>query len=162
MRMDTQTYFSNNTSNKYKVIYYASFTVLGFLFHLIWEYLQCAPFFKHYKTEANTISMIRATIGDIFFMWVILAATYIVNKLKVRANKTFNEMLFLSPFLLSILIAIAIECWGLKTGRWGYTKINLLIPGLGISIFPVLQMPLIFFFSLFLSEKLSSRIYKIN
>lgn len=43
----------------------------------------------------------------------------------------------------ALALSVSIELYALATHRWEYTKINPRIPGLGISVVPVLQLQLL-------------------
>lgn len=136
------------------------FSVLGFVLHYVWEYIQCTPFFLHIVNTPTPGAMAFAAAGDIVIMWTV----YLMMVLKYRSftwfQKDWSFVTSLSLVGFSVLLAIFVELWALKTERWAYTENNPILPFFGISILPVLQMALINPFSFFGSKTIITGLAK--
>jgi hypothetical protein len=92
--------------------------------------------------------MVMATFGDLIIMAVII---FLLPLMKIK----WHEIIKLE--ILATAAALAVELYATKTQRWFYTNSNILLPWIGVSIFPLLQMiiiaPLSFKFAIFCSEK---------
>lgn len=119
------------------------FSIIGFSLHLIWEYFQCSPFFRHERVPPSFTAMIIATAGDLAILWLayLVTAAFTRSLTWFRQDWAFPAIAFL--ILSSILIAILVEYLALKSGRWTYTPANPTLPYLRISVLPILQMALI-------------------
>lgn len=119
------------------------FSVVAFVFYFIWEYAQCALFFRHIETPANLGAMISATIGDI----LMTGAVYVMTAISYLSSTWFEGHWSLRSTItvggFSVVLAILVELWGLRGARWAYTENNPVLPVLGVSILPLLQMALI-------------------
>ncbi len=140
---------SSATSSPHFVIL---FSAIAFVLHFAWEYVQCAPFFRHVQNTPNLSAMISATSGDILMIW----AVFLVMATGYRSFTWFNDHWNLSSVLsivgVSLFLAVLVELWAIRTGRWAYTENNPLLPALGVSILPLLQMALINPISMFGSK----------
>ena len=127
-------------------------SVLSFFFNFIWEWFQCGPFFIHRGSQATPISMIMATLGDVILTYLILLFTYSFTKRQeefIHKLPRFKSIIYLEIF--SFLVAVGVEKFALATNRWSYTEINQLIPIIGVSVLPVLQLMLLSPIVLFLT-----------
>ena len=128
------------------------FSAIAFVLHFSWEYAQCAPFFIHIQNPHNLSAMISAASGDILMIW----AVFLMIAARYRSFTWFNDHWNLASKLsivgLSLVIAVLVELWAIRTERWAYTENNPLLPVLGISIIPLIQMALINPISMFVSR----------
>lgn len=137
-------------SSKPRII--VTVSTIAFLLHLIWEYLQCIPFFIHIKSPPNNISMIRATSGDVILTWIGYFSVSLIS-LKLYWIETHWHWKYWFAMLASALIlSVSIEYFALKTERWAYTEINPVLFGT-ISIFPVLQLLILFPLTFYLAKR---------
>ena len=128
------------------------FSVIAFVLHLAWETIQCSPFFRHTANTPNLGAMILASAGDV----LMILAVYLMTAIKYRSFSWFKEQwgtsLTLSVVGFSLILAVFVEIWAIRTQRWAYTDNNPVLPILGISILPLLQMALINPISMFASK----------
>lgn len=129
------------------------FCALGFLPHLSWEYFQCGPYFLHLQTPASFSAMIKATWGDLIMMVIVYLFLSVIFRSFSWFQRDWNYHVFLVLVAASSALAIGVEIWALTSGRWAYTDKNPLIPILGVSILPVLQMALINPIAMYYSHK---------
>lgn len=130
--------------------------LLGFVLHFTWEYLQCAPFFKHGEPNPNLFSMLVATLGDVLMLMIV----YLVDAILLRsfswAVQTWSMKTIIIIVVPSVLLASIVEILGLQTARWRYTSQNPLIPVINISLLPVLQMAILNPTLIYVSKKIIS------
>lgn len=131
----------------------AVFSFLGFVFNFVWEYLQCAPFFRHAGESPTALSMVKASAGDVLMMvFVYLAISILNGSWKwISEDWSFRKIAIIG--ILSIIVAVLVELVGLNSARWTYTSRNPLIPGIGVSLLPIFQMLLINPVSFYISKK---------
>ncbi len=130
---------------KYFYIKFVSLiSVLSFIFHFAWEWLQCGPFFTHRASQATPLSMVMATLGDVLMTYVILGGAFFIKNLTQHFSPRFPNVKMLHYIeLISFIFAVCVEKYALATNRWAYTDINPIIPILEVSALPVLQMMLL-------------------
>lgn len=144
-----------NFFDKQNIIFIFSFSIFGFIFNFIWEWIQCSPFFIHLGNAPTVNSMLVATLGDVGLMVVV----YIVISIWVGKLNWFlgslNSITIFRIVSVSVTMAVLVELFALRTGRWAYTEKNPIIPVLEVSILPILQTILINLFSFFISKKIT-------
>ena len=135
--------------------------MLSFLLQFVWEWFQCEPFFVHRGTQASPISMVMAAIGDVVLTFLVLGFVFILTKRRqtfMQSNFQFRNFVLIE--VTAFLAAVGIEKLALATNRWSYTYINPIIPILGVSILPVLQLMLIVPLVLFVTVAVLRRALK--
>lgn len=104
-------------------------SVLAFGLNLIWEFWHSQFYLTYQGGEITSLILIRAAIVDsiIILILLIVADAFRLN---------------CSVILITggLLIAIIIELWALKTGRWAYSSLMPLIPFLNIGLTPTIQL----------------------
>lgn len=116
------------------------FLAISFVLNLVWEYVQCRPFFIHVMTPPTNAGMIQAALGDV----ALSSLAYGLASLKGRSLTWPLEAHRTKPWIIlefaSIGEALLVEYVGLTTGRWVYTSQAALIPGTPLSVVPILQL----------------------
>ena len=138
--------------------------LLSFLFNFVWEWFQCVPFFVHRGNQASPITMLMAAFGDVYLTFIVLVLVYIVTRRRQPLIQAMQSNLQLRKFFLieimAFLVAVGIEKLALAKNRWSYTDINPLIPGVGVSFLPVLQLMLLIPLVLFVTVTVLRRTSK--
>lgn len=134
--------------NRYLFLKYISLiALLSFLFNFVWEWFQCVPFFVHRGTQASPITMVMAAFGDVGLTLIVLVLVYIVTSRRQPLiqfmQTTLQRRKFALVEIMAFLVAVTVEKLALATNRWSYTDINPIIPGVGVSFLPVLQLMLL-------------------
>ena len=96
--------------------------------------------------------MVFATAGDIIIMWTVYLMMALVHRSFTWFQEGWNWIVKFSLVGFSVLIAIVVELWAIKTERWAYTVNNPIVPFLDVSILPLMQMALINPISMFGSK----------
>lgn len=138
--------------------FFASIAAASFVLHSVWEMAQM-PAYKDLAGRPFLETAARctpATLGDVvltFWIYAIgaLAAGSIGWGLKSRWN------VFLTLALLAALHAIWIEQVAVAAGRWSYSEAMPTIPGLGVGIWPLLQLTLLTPLTVWLSSRYALR-----
>lgn len=136
-----------------------AFSAAGFFLQFIWESIQCSPFFRHVGAQPTWGSMVLATAGDILMMWLVYFIVSVFKKSFLWFQKDWNIQTLMIIILTSVALATLVEFWGLQTARWTYTAANPIVPLLGISLLPLLQMLFINPIAMYCSKKFLSRKY---
>lgn len=116
----------------------------AFLLNLPWEYLQCRLFFVHEGVPPTTSAMLYATLGDALLTVIGCVFVTAVRRDWDWLAKPWNAMTWIAIEGCAVTEAIGTEVIGLTLKRWSYTPIAPLIPGLAVSVIPVLQLALLF------------------
>lgn len=141
-----------NTTRSNMIFFITSASVIGFLFHLTWEYLQCSPLFIHLEIVSGTASMIFATFGDVAILWSAYIVVAIFKKSFFWPWTSPNLISWLLLIVVSAVIAEVIEYRAINRQLWTYSLIN---PKLsGISVIPLFQMALINPLTIIISRKI--------
>ena len=139
--------FSTHQAKKFIV----ALGIVSFALQYAWENLQCGPFFNA-STIYMAAGMLIAALGDVaitFIVYVIIALASGSWKWPLKIWKEKQWILMLSIGLIS---SIFFELLAKNFKAWSYTRFAPLIPGLEISIIPVLQFLILFPLSFFLTK----------
>ena len=113
-----------------------------FATNLVWESMQCVPFFVHGRDEGPFLQvMARAAAGDVVLTAAILVLVGIVSRKVFWWRGEISGRHWALVWAIAVPLAIAVERWALATGRWSYTDTNPVLPWVGVSVFPVVQLP---------------------
>ncbi len=135
-----------------------SVSVIGFLLHLIWEYVQCSPLFIHLKTSPTPWSMIRATLGDVAIFWSSYIVVAAFRKSLYWPWTSTSLMSWMMLVFISAAIAEVIEYFAINSQLWTYNSTNPTISG--VSVVPLFQMATINPLTLIITKKLLELIKK--
>ena len=126
----------------------ARFAVLlsltAFGLHLAWEWWQCPRYYLHGSLPPTTGGMLQATLGDVGLTWVAQLSAAASTRRWWWFAGTWGVRAWLALVGTALLLSVGIELHALATGRWSYTTIAPIVPGLSISALPVLQLLLLF------------------
>lgn len=118
--------------------------IVSYALQFTWESLQCEPFFIHPPTNWMAADMFGAAMGDV-------AATYLVYIIVSEISKSWTwflagwtKMQWFIILGLGLISSVSFEILASVENSWGYTELAPLIPGLNISMIPVLQFLLLF------------------
>lgn len=127
-------------------------STMALVFHLVWEYLQCGPFFIHQTLKPTHLDMFKATFGDVI---ITLITFFIISWLSKSANwiiNPWNRWHWFAMISMALLFSFSIELFAIRENRWAYTEITPLVFG-QISILPVAQLLFLFPLTFYLSKK---------
>lgn len=123
------------------VLMLTSIYVTALLVNYAWEMLQM-PFFHGMDFRINLAVWGRcfyASFGDAnIILGIMLLGALLFKNLKWPLK--MNGLKYVYIFSAGGLIAVLIELYAIYTGRWGYSDIMPLFPGLKIGLVPFLQM----------------------
>lgn len=112
--------------------------------HYAWENVQCRLFFVHRANPADQWSMLQAAWGDVLLTWI---AYLVVATLTGRwrwLHGPWTARVWIILLGTALTLSVSIEFYALATDRWAYTDINPRLPGLGVSLIPILQLLILF------------------
>ena len=127
-------------------------SLVGFILHLIWEYVQCSPLFIHLKVTPTVWSMICATFGDVGILWISYLAVAILNRSIIWPWSSQNRIAWMLLALISAGIASIIEYFAVSRQLWTYSPINPTFRG--VSVVPIFQMVVINPLTILITKKL--------
>lgn len=123
-----------------------SIFLLSFFLNLIWENLHSHLYVHYLGQKITEFILMRASLVD--------AITITVISFPFLFNTALSKKDWLI-ILAGILIAISIELYALKTGRWAYNNSMPIIPILNIGLTPTIQLALTGYLSYWLVVKRS-------
>lgn len=111
-----------------------------FLLHFVWEMLQ-TPFFAEMAAMPHwpaTLFCLKATIGDV----AIGLAAFAGGALVERSRGWFLEpspMALIVYMLVGLAATVGLELHAVAQGRWSYSELMPVVPGLRVGVVPLLQ-----------------------
>lgn len=112
--------------------------------HYAWENVQCRLFFVHRANPADQWSMLQAAGGDVLLTWIAYLVVVILTGRWLWLFGPWTARVWIILLGTALTLSVSIELYALATDRWAYTDINPLLPGLGISVVPMLQLLILF------------------
>ena len=126
---------------------YATYTlvvsVLAFVLHYAWEFIQCSLFI-HLNSPATPDGMILPALGDVALTWVAYLAVAAVSGRWLWPRQRWSAGIWATLILTALILSVSFEVFALSTDRWAYTDVQPIIPGTMIGLTPVLQLLLLF------------------
>lgn len=131
------------------------------LLHFTWEMLQ-TPFFAEMATMPHwpaTLVCLRATIGDVAIG--VLAFSFAAWTQGDRGWFLWPTKRALLLFVVvGLLATVALEMHATAQGRWNYSELMPVLPGLGVGLAPLLQWLVLPWPALFLLRRHHVGAYK--
>ncbi len=118
-------------------------TLVSFGLNWVWEQAQCRPFFVHAEPTHGQLAMIRAASGDVAMTWITYGLVAVVSRRWSWIAGTWARRQWIAIVVSALAMSVGLESYALATGRWSYTPFNPLVPGLGVSVVPLLQLLLL-------------------
>ena len=122
----------------------ALLAVPALLLHYAWENVQCRLFFVHRANPADQWSMLQAAGGDVLLTWIAYLVVAALTGRWLWLQVRWTARVWIILLGTALVLSISIELYALTTQRWEYTAINPRIPGLGVSVVPMLQLLILF------------------
>ncbi len=121
--------------------------ISSFILDTIWQNLHVFLFANYKGGEITEFILLRAVLFDVL--------TILIFVLPFLFYSSFERHAWLI-MPVGILFSIAIEWWGLGTGRWAYNSLMPIIPILNVGLAPTLQLGLIAYVCFRIEEKIFS------
>ena len=118
----------------------ALISAMALLINYVWEMLQM-PFFEGmYFSDPNAwLSCLQASIGDVFItVFIFLLGRLIFSSWSWPHSPGAAKVTYL--VLIGAVVAVTIEIVALKAGRWSYSSLMPVVPGIGVGIVPIVQL----------------------
>jgi cation transport ATPase len=129
---------SKKEPNRIKSILLIS--AIALVISFVWEMIQM-PFYQGmYFSDPNAwLVCLQASGGDVFItLFIFLAGCLVFKSWFWHHPARITRITYL--VLMGAVIAVAIEIWALKAGRWSYSPLMPVIPGTGIGVVPIVQL----------------------
>ena len=114
----------------------------GFVLNYIWENAHSVLYSSYQGFSINQFVLLRAAFVDAIF---VLFLIFIIAAYRPFYKKPWLLIVF------GIIVAVAIELWGLGTGRWVYTSLMPIIPLFRVGITPAIQLGLTAYMTYYLA-----------
>ena len=117
--------------------------LLAFAGNLIWEMAQMYAYSGLSGSASEMVlSCSSAAAGDAVFIAVLY---WLGRKITHERNWTFrwNWRRLSLAAATSVIAAVGIEAVSQKVGMWRYSEAMPVIPGLGVGLWPILQLPIL-------------------
>ncbi|MDP3883115.1 MAG: hypothetical protein Q8Q48_03620 [Candidatus Staskawiczbacteria bacterium] len=109
--------------------------VMGFLVSWLWEVLHSVLYLNYMGAHITWFVLFRAALFDAV---IILILVFVGRKL----GKYKTLFILFGGFI----IAVAIEIWAFKTGRWEYSSLMPIIPIIKTGLTPTIQLAVTAYF----------------
>ncbi len=131
--------------------------IVSYALQYTWEELQCLPFFNHPPVTWMVTDMIGAVIVDVVTTYIIYSIIAIISKSWYWILDKWNIKQLTLMFGLGLVASVSFELLAKAYKSWSYTTFAPLIPGLEISVLPVLQFLLLIPLSFHLTRYIISK-----
>jgi hypothetical protein len=114
---------------------------VAFVLNWLWEMAQMPAYTElaGRRWSDTLVPCTVATAGDVGLTFVVYGVGALAaGRLSWGEAKKWN--VYAAAAILGALIAIAIEWRAARTGRWSYTEDMPIVPGLGVGLWPLLQL----------------------
>ena len=138
----------------------AAATGIAFILHLVWEYLQCGPFFVHGALKSSNAAMVMATLGDVAMTALAYVAVSALTRNPYWPLSSWGILHWIALEICAVGFALAIEWMGLAMDRWSYSDLAPMLPGINVSLLPILQLVVLFPLTFALAAKITQRVYR--
>ena len=118
-------------------------SVVAFALHYAWENAQCRLFFVHIGAPGTQVAMVQATLGDLVLTGIAYAAAALAGRDAAWAFRRWRAVHLAAMLGVGAVTGVAVERYALATGRWAYTDLAPIVPGLSVSAVPVAQLVLL-------------------
>ncbi len=115
-------------------------SVGAFVLHLAWETIQCPIFFEHGSYDASPWGMVLATVGDVGITWTLYAAVAVSSWQWRWSVQRWSWQRWATLLGLACAIGVVIESRALARHLWSYRALTPLLPGMKVSVIPILQL----------------------
>jgi hypothetical protein len=118
-------------------------SIIAFGLHFTWEVLQCSIFFVHGSFDATMWGMGRATLIDVCLTWIIYGTVVAISRDLNWVASGWSVWQWIGMTLSAALTGVIVEQRALESGSWSYTDWAPILPVVGVSAVPVLQLMLL-------------------
>ncbi|MDO8594436.1 MAG: hypothetical protein Q7R93_02895 [bacterium] len=133
----------------------------AFLLNLIWEHLHSVLYVSYQSGAITNAILLQAALFDAavitIFSFPFLLRSDLHNPFLLRSNLNNQKKTRWILYVALVIFAVILEKWALVTGRWVYSDVMPIIPYLQIGLTPVIQLGVLAYMSLWLSDFLSKR-----
>ena len=117
--------------------------VVAFVLNAVWENLHVFLYDNYMGGKITEFILLRASLADAIMITIITLPFIIFSSLK---QKSWLIIIF------GVILAILIELWALRTGRWDYNEYMPIVPILLVGLTPAIQLGLLGYFSFKIQE----------
>ncbi|HEY2933731.1 MAG TPA: hypothetical protein VGK99_18500 [Acidobacteriota bacterium] len=138
---------------KTTVLFFAFLFFTGFILNLLWEMTHMRAYAEMAgRPWIETLPRCTlASLGDAVTTLGIFVF-YALLRRRLPLSHQLKSIDYLWLALLAIIWAVGFEHFALFTGRWSYNPQMPVIPGLGVGLWPLLQLTLLVPLSAYLSK----------
>ena len=125
-----------------RVRHIASVFALAVAVNYPWEMAQAALYEPMGSLVYASWRCFVASLGDgLTIIGVVIAGAMLYRDATWFRRWSATDVVF--TVVAGTLFGVAVEWWGLATGRWEYDDSMPRVPGLGLGLVPLLQMPIL-------------------
>ena len=128
---------SETLRNRIVSMWSVAVLAIAFGLNFVWEMAQAYLYEPMGSVWEATRRCLVAALGDGVLVLIVLVSTLAL------AGRMSAERHYSVCIALAVVMAIAVEWWGLSQGRWAYESEMPRVPGTAIGIAPVLQMAIL-------------------
>jgi hypothetical protein len=140
------------------IVHAAALAGIAFVLHFSWEMVQCSQF-VHVRAPATVAAMVLAAGGDLLLTGLAHGIVAVAARHWLWSLDRWTRRDWMVMEAVAVVAAVVVEWHGLSTGRWAYAAGNPVVPDLGVSVLPVLQLMLLFPVSFALTRLVVRRVF---
>jgi hypothetical protein len=139
-------------------VFAAALAAVSFVLNWLWEMAQM-PAYAELAGQRWSDTLVPCTVaaaGDVGLTFLVYGVGALsAGRLCWGEEKKWN--VYAAAAILGVLIAIAIEWRAAAIGRWSYTGDMPIVPGLGVGLWPLLQLAVLIPLSIWIAWWLGKR-----
>jgi hypothetical protein len=139
------------SSHQAKKKFIVALGIVSFALQYVWENLQYGPFFNA-STTYMAVGMFIAALGDVAMTFIVYVIISVVSGSWKWPLKIWKRNQWILMIIIALISSISFEFLAKIFKIWSYTRLALIIPGLEISVIPVLQFLILFPLSFLLTR----------
>ena len=140
-------------ARRHRIVAWWSVAVFAIAFgsNFVWEMAQSYLYESMGSAWEATRRCLVASVGDGALVLMVLTS------IRVLAGRASVERQHALAVMFAIVVAIAVEAWGLSQGRWAYLRAMPRVPGTTVGIVPLMQMAIVTPATMWLADRMTGR-----
>ncbi|MDO8590101.1 MAG: hypothetical protein Q7R69_02415 [bacterium] len=120
----------------------------AFILNAVWENLHSFLYDNYMGGKITELILLRATLADAVMITIITLPFMFISSLRKQSW---------AIMFIGLVVAISIEWYALRTGRWAYNAYMPMIPLLRVGLTPAIQLGLLGLISFKIQEYIRAR-----
>lgn len=138
--------------------------LFGFFLHTWYELFHSALYtdFPEFDYLLIVIAIFISAIADGFISCLLLFAVTLFRKGKWDWSPPWDKKAAVLVVIVALIVQTVGEWVAINTDRWAYNQYMPIVPGLGVGLTPLLQMPLLILVTFWLAQRATCLVPQCN